>query len=93
MVSVCSATQVAFVMPESPRWLVRKDRVPEAKAVLAELYPPGADLDEVGAVAAQSASDLSSLRTHQLRLKIRNHQLAALLCRRLPLTRTIGCGG
>ena len=38
---------VFFVMPESPRWLVRKDRKDEAKLVLAQVYPPGEDLDAV----------------------------------------------
>jgi MFS family permease len=38
---------VAFVMPESPRWLIRMGRVPEAKEVLVLLYPPGEDIDAV----------------------------------------------
>ena len=38
---------VGAVMPESPRWLVRKGRAAEATAVLATLYPPGTDVDEV----------------------------------------------
>ena len=38
---------VAFVMPESPRWLVRMGRQAEAKAVLVQVYPLGEDIDAV----------------------------------------------
>jgi sugar porter (SP) family MFS transporter len=34
-----------FIMPESPRWLVSKDRVVEAREVLQCVYPPGYDVD------------------------------------------------
>ena len=32
---------VFTVMPESPRWLVQKERYDEAKAVLKQIYGPG----------------------------------------------------
>ncbi len=38
---------VKFVMPESPRWLIRTGRVLEAKDILVQLYPPGEDIDAV----------------------------------------------
>ena len=34
-----------FVMPESPRWLVSKDRDAEAKLVLQSAYPEGYNVD------------------------------------------------
>lgn len=34
-------------MPESPRWLVLKDRDTEAKKVLMSAYPKGYDVDEI----------------------------------------------
>jgi len=34
-----------FIMPESPRWLVSKDRASEAREVLRCVYPPGYDVD------------------------------------------------
>ena len=45
---------VTFVMPESPRWLVRKDRKDEAKLVLAQVYPEGEDLDAVVATIEEN---------------------------------------
>lgn len=38
---------VLTVMPESPRWLVAKNRVHEAKCVLQQTYPPGYDVDAI----------------------------------------------
>ena len=32
---------VIFVMPESPRWLVSRNRDEEAKVILQQVYPPG----------------------------------------------------
>ena len=36
-----------FVMPESPRWLVSKDRDDEAREVLKMVYPDGFDVDVI----------------------------------------------
>jgi len=38
---------VVFVMPESPRWLVAKDRDAEAIQVLTKIYPDGFDVQLV----------------------------------------------
>lgn len=36
-----------FVMPESPRWLVKNGKVDDAKDVLRLIYPPGYDVEHV----------------------------------------------
>ena len=38
---------VIFVMPESPRWLVSKNRDEEAKLILQQVYPPGKIKDKI----------------------------------------------
>lgn len=38
---------VLTVMPESPRWLVQKNREDEAKLILQRIYPPGFNVDPV----------------------------------------------
>jgi MFS transporter, SP family, solute carrier family 2 (myo-inositol transporter), member 13 len=42
---VCVIFLVIFVMPESPRWLVSKDRPDEARAVLKKVYPAGYNVE------------------------------------------------
>ena len=32
---------VVYIMPETPRWLITKDRDADAKAILTEVYPEG----------------------------------------------------
>lgn len=38
---------VFTVMPESPRWLVAKDRTEEARTILQKIYPPSIGVDPV----------------------------------------------
>lgn len=38
---------VAFVMPESPRWLVANGREDDAADVLREIYPPGFPVEHI----------------------------------------------
>lgn len=33
---------VVYIMPETPRWLITKDRDADAKAILTQVYPDGA---------------------------------------------------
>jgi MFS family permease len=43
----CLILAVVFIMPESPRWLVSKNRLEESKRVLEMIYPQDHDVDQI----------------------------------------------
>jgi MFS family permease len=38
---ICMIFLVVFIMPETPRWLITKNRDHDAKGILTQLYPEG----------------------------------------------------
>jgi len=51
---------VAFVMPESPRWLLLRDREAEARRVLRRCHGPGAHLDAVVAAVQDELAEAAA---------------------------------
>jgi sugar porter (SP) family MFS transporter len=44
---ICMIFLVVFIMPETPRWLITKNRDHDAKGILTQLYPEGFNVDSV----------------------------------------------
>jgi len=44
---ICLIFLVIFVMPESPRWLISRGQVDEARQILQEIYPPSYNVEKV----------------------------------------------
>jgi hypothetical protein len=70
---------VLTVMPESPRWLVQKNREKEAKEILQKIYPDGYNVDPVicdikEALEREEAAELSGLgNNHVFNTSIPSH--------------------
>lgn len=55
-----------LLVPESPRWLILRERVPEARRVFGRIYPDESADREVAAVAAEIAADTVKMRFREI---------------------------
>lgn len=68
-----------FSVPESPRWLITRGKVQEAKDVLSKLYAPDELLDTVKEVNATMQEDKQPAFSHQLKSLITSKHSTALI--------------
>ncbi|PMH45314.1 MFS transporter [Vibrio sp. 10N.286.49.B3] len=68
-----------FTVPESPRWLITRGKVKEAKKVLSKLYAPDTLMDTVKEINATMQEDKQPAFGHQLKSLITSKYRTALV--------------